>query len=119
LVIFPFVLFSQDGNDLYNDDLNDSLQKQFDENALKIDTMNLIVKSIIITGNKTTKDEIILREMSLKTGSKFTLKKYSDDIQNIYNLALFTKVDIIPIPLNDKEIGLNVDVQERWYILPL
>lgn len=98
---------------------NDSLEKAFEENALKIDSLNLIVKNIIITGNNVTKDEIILREMTLKKGSKFTLEKYSDDLLNIYNLALFTKVDIIPIPQTDKEITINVDVKERWYILPL
>ncbi len=97
----------------------DSLEKAFEENALKIDSLNLTVKNIVITGNDVTKPEIILREMSLKKGSRFTLKKYSDDLLNIYNLALFTKVDIIPIPVGDKEITLNVDVQERWYILPL
>ncbi|NOS84468.1 MAG: BamA/TamA family outer membrane protein [Ignavibacteria bacterium] len=120
LVLFvPFILFAQVEADPYNENLNDSLQKIFEENALKIDTLGLKVSSIIITGNKTTKDDIILREMHLKKGSKFTLKEYSEDLLNIYNLALFTKVDIIPVPMGEKEIALNVDVQERWYILPL
>jgi outer membrane protein assembly factor BamA len=120
LVLFaPFILFAQVETDPYNENLNDSLQKIFEENALKIDTLGLKVNSIIITGNKTTKDDIILREMHLKKGSKFTLKEYSEDLLNIYNLALFTKVDIIPVPMGEKEIALNVDVQERWYILPL
>ncbi len=118
-LITPFFLFAQVEPDPYNESLNDSLQKQFEENALKIDTLNLKVSSIIITGNKTTKDDIILREMHLKKGSKFTLKEYSEDLLSIYNLALFTKVDIIPVPMGDKEIALNVDVKERWYILPL
>ncbi|MCI0449406.1 MAG: hypothetical protein L0Y79_06420 [Chlorobi bacterium] len=98
---------------------DDSLVRQFEENALKIDSLNLKVKNILITGNKVTKDEIISREMSLKEGGKFTLKKYSDDLLSIYNLALFTRVEIIPIPVAEKDITLNVDVQERWYILPL
>lgn len=120
LVLFvPFILFAQVETDPYNENLNDSLQKIFEDNALKIDTLGLKVSSIIITGNKTTKDDIILREMHLKKGSKFTLKEYSEDLLNIYNLALFTKVDIIPVPMGEKEIALNVDVQERWYILPL
>ncbi|MEO8513156.1 MAG: POTRA domain-containing protein [Ignavibacteria bacterium] len=119
LLITPFILFAQIVPDPYNTDLNDSLKKQFDDNAMKIDSMNLIITSIVISGNKTTKDEIILREMSLKKGEKFTLKKYSNDLLNIYNLALFTKVDIIPVPVSEKEIMLNIDVQERWYILPL
>lgn len=119
VLLAPFILFAQVETDPYNENLNDSLQKIFEDNALKIDTLGLKVSSIIITGNKTTKDDIILREMHLKKGSKFTLKEYSEDLLNIYNLALFTKVDIIPVPMGEKEIALNVDVQERWYILPL
>ena len=34
-------------------------------------------------------------------------------------MLLFTKVEVIPVPVNNKEIALNVDVKERWYILPL
>lgn len=111
------VCFSQTEEE--TDNLNDSLKKKFEENAQKIDSLNLKVGSIIITGNKTTKDYIILREMSLKPKDKFTIDKYTNDLQNIYNLALFTKVDIIPIPTGEKELSLNVDLQERWYILPL
>jgi len=98
---------------------SDSLNKTIEENAQKVDSMNLVVKQIIISGNEITKDEIILREMSLKPGSMFTMAKYSDDILNIYNLALFTKVDIIPIPAGEKELILNVDVKERWFLIPL
>lgn len=109
LLLFPAFLLAQ----------SDSLEQVLKDNAAQIDSLNLRVKDIIITGNNITKDEIILREMSLKKGSRFTLSKYKDDLMRIYNLALFTKVDIIPIPVSDEEITLNVDVQERWYILPL
>lgn len=103
---------------------NDSLEQVFEEKAQEIDSMRLVVKNIVITGNDVTQDDIILREMSLKPGSRFTLEKYKDDLLRIYNLALFTKVEIIPIPIGqtvtgENEITLNVDVQERWYILPL
>ena len=119
ILISPFILYAQNNSDPYNEELNDSLKQQFEKSALTVDSLNLKVNSIIITGNKTTKDDIITREMSLKKGSKFTLEKYSEDLLNIYNLALFTKVDIIPVPMGEKEIALNVDVKERWYILPL
>lgn len=90
-----------------------------EQTARMIDTLNLRVRDVVITGNKITKDVVILREMSLKKGSIFTYKKYNDDLQNIYNTRLFPKVDIIPIPVNDKEVVLNVDVTERFlYITP-
>jgi outer membrane protein assembly factor BamA len=87
--------------------------------ALQLDSLKLKVSDIIITGNNVTDDDIILREMSLKKGSTFTLKKYSEDVLSIYNLALFTRVEILPVPKANKDLLLNVDVQERWYIIPL
>jgi len=97
----------------------DSVAQKINENPYYIDSLNLVVKDVVISGNEITKDEIILREMKLKPGSKFTLRKYERDVNSIYNLGLFTKVDIIPLPGMGKQIVLDVDVQERWYILPL
>lgn len=119
ILLIVLNLFSKTVTAQYGDELNDTLKKQFDENALKIDSLNLKVTSVIVSGNNITKPFIITREMSLKKGNKFTLKKYTDDILSIYNLGLFTRVDVIPVPTGEKEIALNVDVQERWYILPL
>ena len=111
LILFfvPLILHAQ----------SDSLEKALKENAAAIDSLNLRVNNIVVTGNRITDEDIILREMILKKGSKFTIEDYSRDLLSIYNLALFTKVDIYPIPQPDKEITLNVDVKERWYILPL
>ena len=84
-----------------------------------IDSLKLKIKAIVVSGNKVTKDDIILREMVLKENDTFTVDGLRQSILNIYNLRLFLKVDIIPIPISSKEIILNVDVQERWYIFPL
>ena len=54
----------------------------------------------------------------LKEGDYLTIKKLQQSILNIYNLKLFTRVDILPIPTSLKEVILNVDVQERWFIFP-
>lgn len=98
---------------------SDSIIYVMENNPQEIDSFRLVVKDIIISGNDVTRDEIILREMSLKKNSLFTYRKYEHDKQNIYNLRLFTKVDLIPIPVSGREIVLNVDVNEKWYILPL
>lgn len=99
--------------------MRDTISQKIKENPYYIDSLGLIVKDIVISGNRVTKDEIILREMSLKPGSKFTLGQYEHDVNRIYNLGLFTKVDIFPLPGIGNQIVLDVDVQERWYILPL
>lgn len=118
-IFLSYLSFSQQNTEYKNAISNDSLINEIDEYAQKIDSMNFIIKDIIITGNKITKEEIILREMSLKKGSIFSVKKYTDDYLNIYNLGLFLRVDILPIPVSVNEMILNIDVLERWFILPL
>lgn len=128
LIVLQITLFCQHDSDRIipkTDSLNvipllaDSITKRITENPYYIDSLGFIVKDVVVSGNEVTKDEIILREMLLKKGSKFTFAKYEHDVQRIYNLGLFTKVDIIPLPAGGKDIVLNVDVQERWYIFPL
>ncbi len=108
-----------------SDSLLESVQKRdsiimlISKNPEYIDSLNLTISDIIITGNEITETEIITREMHLKRGKKFTIEKYEHDLLKIYNTGLFMKVDIIPIPVTYKDIVLNVDVQEKWYILPL
>jgi outer membrane protein assembly factor BamA len=94
--------------------------------SAQTDTSNLRVQDVIISGNEITKDDIILREMQLKKGKKFSIEKYTEDVLSIYNLGLFTKVEILPVaassertPSEEKSLILDVQVQERWYILPL
>ena len=96
----------------------DSILLLIQKNPYYIDSLHLVIKNIVISGTSITKDDVILREMSLKSGGLFTLSKYQNDVQRIYNLGLFTKVEILPVPVSDKQIMLNVDVQERWYIFP-
>ncbi len=95
------------------------MSKIIENNPYAADTMKMTVKDVFVSGNEITKDEIILREMSLKKGSKFTVENYAHDLKKIYNLRLFTKVDIAPVPVSEKQVLLNVHVEERWYILPL
>ena len=57
--------------------------------------------------------------MTLKEGDYFSYEEYKQSLLNLYNLGLFSKIEIIPIPVSSKELVLNVDVSERWYIIPL
>lgn len=97
----------------------DSVNSTVKKNPVNIDSLKLTVDGVLLSGNDITDDDIIIREMSLKKGSRFTVGKYEKDLLSIYNLGLFTKVDIFPVPSKEKSVLLNVDVQERWYILPL
>lgn len=83
----------------------------------------LHVNKIFITGNKKTKDYIILREMELNPGDsipvKSLIKALEKDRQQIYNTTLFVEVAAEPVMLNAFDFDINITVKERWYIFPL
>lgn len=77
----------------------------------------LIVRDIQIIGNRTTKDYVILREMSLKPGDTLSQAALELDRDNIYNLQLFNKVDV-DYAVERQQATIFVTVSERWYFIP-
>jgi outer membrane protein assembly factor BamA len=77
----------------------------------------VIVSDIQIYGNRTTKDYVILREMSLKIGDTLTQAALERDRDNIYNLQLFNKVDV-DYAVDQNLATIIVTVSERWYFIP-
>jgi outer membrane protein assembly factor BamA len=75
------------------------------------------VTKIIIVGNETTKDYVILREMSTQEGSPLDTVAIEHDQKRIYNLQLFNKVDVNSI-VTGNEATVLVTVSERWYLFP-
>ncbi|MEM6262108.1 MAG: BamA/TamA family outer membrane protein [Bacteroidota bacterium] len=79
----------------------------------------LTVSNISIEGNKKTFPQVILREMTFKAGDKLSFQGLEDLLftnqQNIYNLGIFTRVEVVP-EIADRTISVTVSVQERWYI---
>ena len=91
--------------------------------SLHIDTVRLLnVHSIKITGNKKTKDYIILREMQLKMGQQIKaahlLKKVTTSQELIYNTNLFSIVTVTPVMVNNDDVDILIEVLERWYLYP-
>jgi outer membrane protein assembly factor BamA len=76
------------------------------------------VGQVIYIGNEVTKYYIIEQEMSLKPGSLITYSDVAYDINRIYSLQLFTKVEIQVIPDTGGIAMLSVKVVERWYFYP-
>jgi outer membrane protein assembly factor BamA len=77
----------------------------------------LRVRSVYCIGNDVTKEYIILREMSLKAGALLTYEAIEYDINRIYSLRLFNRVDIQVVSDADSA-DLAVVVSERWYFYP-
>jgi outer membrane protein assembly factor BamA len=76
------------------------------------------VDSVQISGNEHTQEMVILREMSLKPGSRITSEALQYDQTRIYSIGLFTQVELSVLPTSQEKANIHVEVRERWYILP-
>jgi outer membrane protein assembly factor BamA len=81
------------------------------------------VNEILITGNKKTKEHIILRELNFKKGDTIAAEDLKEIIlkskNRIFNTTLFVTVDIATIPRNRSLMDFLIIVKERWYIYPV
>jgi outer membrane protein assembly factor BamA len=81
------------------------------------------IRSIIITGNKRTKENIILREVPFRPGEKYPLqdlvKKFEDARRQLMNTTLFHEVVVALKHSEGYLVDISVDVKERWYIFPV
>jgi outer membrane protein assembly factor BamA len=81
------------------------------------------VNRIIITGNKKTKDKVILRELPFQKGEEYQLpelvKKFENARTYLMNTALFVDVVVALKSFNGYDVDILVDVKERWYLFPI
>lgn len=88
-----------------------------------VNAQYFIVNSISFEGNKTTKEHIILNEISFSIGDSI-LKENIDNIlidnsTNIYNLQLFHWIKpSFAVHSDSVQIDITFTIQERWYIWP-
>ena len=105
LLINPIVTLCQD------------LQTRRDSTIVFPDTP-LVVDTIMIVGNIHTKDFVIVREMSLQTGTRITKELLQYDQERIYSLGLFNRVQLHVALTSHGQANIIVEVSERWYIFP-
>lgn len=100
-----------------------SQQRDVDDIARKSESVqpHYEIENIKISGNEKTKDKIILRELTFKSGDRVTLHeleaKELRSQQNLFNTSLFVFVTI-GHDLLDEKISIHIDVKERWYVWP-
>lgn len=71
------------------------------------------VRRVLIEGNTTTRDNVILREMRLADGDMYSGKKINRSTQRLNNLGYFETVDVSPVPTgNPDEMDLLVKVKD-------
>ncbi|MFC3880727.1 hypothetical protein ACFOSV_11085 [Algoriphagus namhaensis] len=80
------------------------------------------VNNIYVVGNEKTRKNIILRELDFITDFDYDWDTFIEiliaDQNKIYNLRLFTSVEITPLFTGEQEVEILITVKERWYILP-
>lgn len=77
-----------------------------------------IIDNILVLGNEKTKAYVLLREMTLTPGDYITAEAVEYDKKRIYNLGLFTRVEIGYSPTVLPKATLVIVVSERWFIYP-
>jgi hypothetical protein len=77
---------------------------------------------IFIVGNRVTKDQIILRELTLKPGDIVYSTEFPIildlDRKKLINTRLFNTVEIRLLEYAHDRVDILVDVNERWYTFP-
>jgi outer membrane protein assembly factor BamA len=80
------------------------------------------INRIFILGNRITRDQIVLRELTLKQGDviyNLDLPAILErDKKKLINTRLFNTVEIRPLELQPDQVDLLIDLNERWYTFP-
>lgn len=85
-----------------------------------------VVRNVTITGNRTTKEFIILRELTFAVGDTIvyadSAKQFTRSERNLINTSLFNFATITAtLGVDDSvspQLVINIDVKERWYTWP-
>ncbi|MFN6946202.1 MAG: BamA/TamA family outer membrane protein [Cytophagaceae bacterium] len=86
-------------------------------------TNYIIIDSIEVTGNKKTRENIILRELDITLGDTISTQGLANRLlrnrNRIFNTGLFLEVEIYFRGREATHKNLIVEVKERWYIYPI
>lgn len=85
-------------------------------------SIKLKVTAIHLIGNKKTKNYIILRELPFKDGDSLNISNLLDTLKQaryqVYNINLFSEVEVTPVIKSAHELEINVKVLEKWFVYP-
>ncbi len=70
------------------------------------------INDVIISGNYSTKDSVIRRDIYLAPGDRFSLRDLKDSVNALKRRGYFESVDIRPRRIDDGKIDLIVKVKE-------
>ncbi|NBP68694.1 MAG: hypothetical protein EBU52_08095 [Cytophagia bacterium] len=98
--------------------------RQKNKNRLAVDTSNVLtISRILIVGNKVTRDFIIERELTLKSGDTVSTQALTQIIEKdkikLLNTRLFNKITMRPLDYGNGYADLFIEVSERWFTFPV
>lgn len=80
------------------------------------------VRNIIISGNKKTHPDIIMRELPFEIDESYNLEeipqKFSKARKHLMNTGLFREVTVSLRSMQGYDVYVNVEVDEKWYLWP-
>ena len=83
----------------------------------------VLIRSVKLTGNKRTKDFIVMREVPFRQGQRMSKGELDARLvlakQQLMNTLLFVDVNAYADTLAGDEARINIDMKERWYFFPL
>ncbi len=89
----------------------------------KSENKPFIVRKIYITGNRKTKEPVILREIPFKSGDEYLIsdlvKKFEIARRQLMNTLLFHEVVVSLKSFELYNVDIAVEVKERWYLFPI
>lgn len=87
------------------------------------DTSTVMVRRIVLVGNKKTRPFIILREVPFREGDRIPVARMASLLQTAHDQLMntFLFIDVVPGIMAWKDGALDVvfDIKERWYIFPI
>lgn len=80
------------------------------------------IKEITVSGIKRTRRSTVLRELSFSNGEAYALpeiiEKLEQSKRQLMNTTLFRSVEVTLRSLQERDVYINVEVEERWYFFP-
>ncbi|MGE5683148.1 MAG: BamA/TamA family outer membrane protein [Bacillota bacterium] len=101
--------------------LSEAAYSNFSPNNDPVNDYSFRVDSIKVSGNEVTDEDIILRELTFKSGDVISQKDLDYNSERIFSLSLFTNLKLAA-PTKDspaKSSNVLIAVSESWYIWPI
>ncbi len=119
---FSFGQSHQDGVDAFL--LSDTTKREQRRHESPRDSTGrfVLINRVFIIGNRLTRDQIIMRELSVKSGDLIFNRDLPEilelDKKKLFNTRLFNTVEIRTMELQENKVDLLIDLNERWYTFP-